>query len=205
MNDKKYSVIVFDLGNVLIPFNYDLIIEKLNKIEPGLGNKFYEYYKTNYHIHRQFERGDMTEEEFLGNVLNALDNKVDRETFCDIYSKIFVVNEDVAALLPKLKEKHTLVLLSNTNSIHREYGWKDYPFLKHFDKLILSYEANANKPEEKIYRAVEEYTNKPSGEHFFIDDVAEYVEGAKNVGWDAVQFTGFEKLLNDLNIKNIIP
>jgi FMN phosphatase YigB (HAD superfamily) len=55
-----------------------------------------------------------------------------------IYSKIFTVNEDVALLLPELKKKYKLILLSNTNEIHREYGWKDYSFLKYFDISLNS-------------------------------------------------------------------
>lgn len=204
MENKKYSVVVFDLGNVLIPFNYNLIIERFNNDSPGLGEKFVEFYRSNYYVHRKFERGDMPEEEFINIMLNVLENKISRERFLNDYSKIFTVNEDVASLLPVLKGKYTLVLLSNTNSIHREYGWKDYGFLKYFDKLILSYEVRAVKPEEKIYRSAETFTNKPSAEHLFIDDIADYVEGAKNVGWDAVQFTGYNKLVSDLKTRNIL-
>ncbi|MHB8578335.1 MAG: HAD family hydrolase [Ignavibacteriaceae bacterium] len=201
---KKYSAVVFDLGNVLIPFNYTLMTERFNSIKPGLGDKFAAYYKNNYDIHRQFERGDISEQDFIQKMLEVLEYKIDGDTFCKYYSQIFTVNHDVASLLPKLKGKYKLVLLSNTNSIHREYGWKDNEFLKYFDKLILSYEARAVKPEEKIYRTVEEFTNLPSEEHIFIDDVAEYVEGAQKAGWDAVQFLGYERLMSDLKEKNII-
>ncbi len=204
MKKDKYSVIVFDLGNVLIPFNYDLVREKFNGVSPGLGDKFFDYYKTNYDIHRKFERGDMNEEDFINRMLKVLENKVDRETFLNDFSKVFTVNKNVARLLPKLKESYVLVLLSNTNSIHQEYGWKDYEFLKYFDKLVLSYEARAVKPELKIYKTVEAYTKKPASEHLFIDDIAEYVEGAKKAGWDAVQFTGYEKLIDDLKQRQIL-
>ena len=205
MMNKRYSVVVFDLGNVLIPFNYNLVIERFNSAGDGLGNKFAEYFKSNYDVHRKFERGDMTEEEFLSRVLTVLENKIPKEKFLNYYSKIFSVNEKVASLLPVLKENYMLVLLSNTNSIHHEYGWKDYDFLKYFDKLVLSYEANAVKPEEKIYRAAEAFTRKPSGEHLFIDDIADYVEGAKKAGWDSVQFTSYEKLVSDLKGRGILP
>jgi glucose-1-phosphatase len=201
---NAYSVVVFDLGNVLIPFNYDLVLEKLDKIEAGLGNKFWDFYKTNYSIHRSFERGDLPEAEFIQIMLTALENKIDRKTFCEYYSHVFTENKEVSSLLPVLKEKYTLVLLSNTNSIHREFGWKDYDFLKYFDKLILSHEANALKPEEKIYRTVEAFTQKPSSEHIFIDDVEEYVNGAKNCGWDGIQFINSEQLKNDLRLREII-
>jgi|SRR5690606_23575262 putative hydrolase of the HAD superfamily len=204
MSAKKYSVIVFDLGNVLIPFNYDTALQKLDKIDPGLGKKFWEYYKNNYEIHRSFERGDLPEEEFIRTMLESVENRIDRDTFCRYYSEIFTVNEDVASLLPELKKKYMLVLLSNTNSIHREYGWKDYDFLSHFDKLILSHEVNSVKPEEKIYKSVEDFTNKPPQEHLFIDDVHDYVEGAKKLGWDAVQFKSYQQLLGDLKERGIL-
>ncbi len=204
MQKRKYSVVVFDLGNVLIPFNYDLVIQRFNNISPGLGDKFLKYYRDNYEIHRSFERGDLSEDEFTARMLDVLEGKVDHKTFFEYYSKIFKVNENVASLLPVLKEKYMLVLLSNTNSIHKEYGWKDYDFLKYFDKQILSHEANAVKPEEKIYKAVEAFTNKTPDQHIFIDDIADYVQGAKNAGWDAVQFTGYDKLVSDLKDRGIL-
>ncbi len=203
-NKTKYSVIVFDLGNVLIPFNYNLMLTKLDNKQPGLGEKFYNYYKNNYEIHRNFERGKITEHDFLSQMLNVLNGHVSEDEFCNYYSKIFSVNEDVASLLPILKEKYILVLLSNTNSIHRKYGWDHYSFLKYFDKLILSYEVGAVKPESKIYKAAEEFTQKPSNEHFFIDDIEDYVQGAKSIGWEAVQFTGYQKLLEDLKERKIL-
>ncbi len=201
---KKYSVVVFDLGNVLIPFDYSRMMKRFNEIKEGLGDKFAAFYKSNYEIHRSYERGEITDEKFIEKMLDVLEHKIDGETFCKYFSEIFTVNENVASLLPRIKEKYKLVLLSNTNSIHREYGWKKYDFLKSFDKLILSYEAGAVKPEEKIYRAVEDYTKMPANEHIFIDDVLEYAEGAKKCGWDAVQFLGYEKLLADLKERNIL-
>lgn len=201
---KKYSAIVFDLGNVLIPFDYNIIISKLEAKKEGLGERFYKNYKDRYDIHRQYEKWEITEKEFLSIMLEWSENCVTAEEFCEIYSNIFVVNEDVAALLPVLKEKYKLVLLSNTNYIHQKYGWEKYPFLKHFDKLVLSHEVGAAKPEPLIYKAVEVYTKLPADEHIFIDDVAEYVEGAKNMGWDAVQFTGYDKLVSDLKERNIL-
>jgi len=204
MNNRKYSVIVFDLGNVLIPFNYNIAVEKLERIEPKLGKKFMEYYKANYALHRTFERGDLDEEDFINKILLALENKIDKESFYDIYSKIFIADEGVISLLPTLKGKYLLVLLSNTNSIHQKHGWDHYEFIKYFDELILSYKIGALKPEEKIYKAVEAFTKKPPEEHIFIDDIFEYAEAAKKVGWDAIHFTGYDNLIGELKRKKII-
>lgn len=203
MSGNNISVIVFDLGNVLLPFDYTPLIEGLNKVDKGLGEKFFEFYKANYEYHRDFERGDMDEERFIELMLKSIENKVEKKAFCKLYSEIFKVNEDVAALIPKLKKNYKVCLLSNTNSIHREYGYKQHEFLTYFDKLFLSYEINAIKPEEKIYRIVEKYTQKPSSEHIFIDDVLEYVEGAKKAGWDGIQFLGYDNLIEELKKRDI--
>jgi glucose-1-phosphatase len=204
MTDKKYSVIVFDLGMVLISYDYNIALERLEKIEKGLGVNYLNHYKANYETHRQYERGDISEEAFLNKTMMVFNGKLDKETFKRIYSEIFALNKDVAALLPELKKKYKLILLSNTNTIHREYGWKNYDFLKYFDEMILSYEVKAVKPEEKIYKAVEDVSGKPPEEHIFIDDIKEYAEGALKCGWDGIQFVSYEILVNELKKREIL-
>jgi glucose-1-phosphatase len=204
MSESRYSVIVSDLGNVILPFSYDIAINRLELIEKGLGNQFYDFIKSNYSIHRKFERGDISSEEFIRIMITALDFKVSAEEFCNIYSKIFVVNEPLVTLLGELHKKYTLVLLSNTNQIHHQYGWGDYPFLKYFDKLVLSYEVHAVKPEAEIFKAAEAFSQKLPEEHLFIDDIAEYANAAKKLGWDAIQYVDFRQLERELSKRKIL-
>ena len=201
---RKYSVIVSDLGNVLLPFDYKFGVKKLELIESGLGNQFLEYLESNYDLHRKFERGDISTEEFLKIMLTALENKVTEGEFLKIYSQIFTVNDGLVKLYTELAKKYRLVLMSNTNWIHYEYGWGKYDFLKIFDKMVLSYEIHAVKPEPEIFKAVENFTGCPPEEHIFIDDISEYAEAAKSRGWDAVQFITNDQLVNDLKERGII-
>lgn len=204
MSSSKISAIVFDLGNVLLPFDYTLAIDKLNQIESNLGNRFIRFYNSNYHLHRDFEKGIISETAFLNIMLEAVDHKINAETFCKTFSEIFTTNDNVISLLPVLKNNYRLFLLSNTNSIHQEHGWKKYEFLKYFEKLILSHEIKSLKPEEKIYKELEKASGLPSSKHFYIDDIPEYVTAAKNIGWDAVQFVDYKNLVADLKERNII-
>jgi epoxide hydrolase-like predicted phosphatase len=204
MQKRKYSVIVFDLGNVLIPFDYNILIKKLDEVKEGSGKHFIETYFANYDFHRDFERGEISEEKFIERMLEILDHSIDGETFCNYFSCIFKQNKEVAALLPVLKKNYKLILLSNTNSIHEKYGWEHYDFLKYFDDLILSHEIGAVKPEEKIYRAVEKSSGSPAEEHIFIDDIEEYVEAAKGLGWNGIHFKGYDYLVEELKLKGII-
>lgn len=201
---NNIKVIVSDLGNVLIPFDYNILIESMNKIDAGLGNRFAKKYYDNYHVHRQYEKWELSDNEFIKIMMGWTENKISEENFKHIYSDLFVENKETTALLPILKENYKLVLLSNTNFIHQKYGWEKYDFLKHFDKLILSHEVGAIKPEEKIYRAVEAFTSEPSESHIFIDDIDEYVEGAKKCGWEGIQFKSHNRLVDDLKAKGIL-
>ncbi len=199
-----YKAIVFDLGNVLIPFDYSRLLKKLDEIEAGLGNRFAERYKNNYEIHRKFEKAEISEEDFLKTMLEWTENKLTAEEFSIYYSDLFEEDEGVTSLLPLLKKNYTLVLLSNTNAIHKKYGWEKYEFLKYFDKMILSHEVGAVKPEDKIYRAVEEFTHAKPEEHFYIDDIEEYVLAARKRGWDAVRFLNAKQLKEELRKRGLI-
>jgi len=204
MIQRKYSAIVFDLGNVLLPFDYKFMIDKLDKIKPGLGKYFFDTYFADYDFHRNYESGKISEEKFIERMLEILNHTIDTETFSKFFSEIFEENKEVTALLPELKRKYKLFLLSNTNSIHEKYGWNKCEFLNHFDSLIVSHKIGAVKPEEKIYRAVEKESGFPSEEHIFIDDVEEYVNAAKSLGWDGIQFKSNDYFFDELKKRNII-
>jgi len=41
-------------------------------------------------------------------------------------------------------------------------------------------------------------------EHIFIDDISEYVDAAKSLGWDGIHFLGYEDLVKNLKARNIL-
>ena len=106
MIKRKYSAVVFDLGQVLIPFDYNIFISAINKHKNGLGEEFVKKYNENYEIHRDFERGKISEVNFISQMLEWLEHKISSEEFIKYWSSIFSVNEDVIALLPKLKKNY---------------------------------------------------------------------------------------------------
>jgi putative hydrolase of the HAD superfamily len=204
MIKRKYSAVVFDLGQVIVPFDYKHFVEKVNKHKSGIGERFLELYKQNYDVHRDFEKGLLAEDKFINIMLGYLDNCIDGEAFRKYWSDIFTPDERVISLLPLLKENYKLYLISNTNSIHKRHGYQDYEFLKLFDKLILSHEVKFIKPEEEIYREVEKASGFSPEEHIFIDDILEYVDAAKKLGWDGIRFVGYDDLVTNLKQRKIL-
>ncbi len=64
--------------------------------------------------------------------------------------------------------------------------------------MRLSYQLGAQKPNEKIYRGAAELASVPPQQILFIDDVADNVAAARNLGWDAVQYTSTDALEQEL-------
>ena len=69
---------------------------------------------------------------------------------------------------------------------------------------FFSHEVGFIKPEEEIYRAVEKVSGFSSEEHIFIDDIIEYVDAAKKIGWDGIQFVGYDDLIMNLKMRGVM-
>jgi len=89
-------------------------------------------------------------------------------------------------------------LLSNTGPWDYDYIFKIAPIVKTFDTITTSFEAGAMKPSPIIFEdALKKSQLKPE-ECLYTDDIADYVEAAKRMGMNAIQFTTTEKFRNDL-------
>jgi putative hydrolase of the HAD superfamily len=60
------------------------------------------------------------------------------------------------------------------------------------------------KPQPEIYRAAIDAAQCSPEECFFTDDIPEYVEGARQMGIDAVQFESREQIERELSARGII-
>jgi putative hydrolase of the HAD superfamily len=200
---KEIKAFIFDLGNVLIFFDWKIAKEKLNQIEEGLGEKTTQFLKNNHDLIYKLETGKIEEAQFLIEVKKNVDSNVSLEELAKIYSEIFWENEALTRILPELKKNYNLYLLSNTNLIHRKYGWDKYSFLKKFDRLFLSYEIGFAKPDKEIYQFVISNIPFTEKEILYIDDIQEYIEAAKSLGWNAIKFTSNDDLFKDLERLNI--
>ena len=107
-------------------------------------------------------------------------------------------------LFAALKKRYRLLLLSNTNAIHFEMVRENYPLLRHFDHLVLSYKVGALKPSPLIYAEALKHAQCAPEECFFTDDIAAYVEGARAAGIDAVQFENREQIERELKARGVV-
>lgn len=196
-----YSIkaVVFDLGNVLINFDWSIAEKNLDRIKNNLGEKSRNYFKHHPELIISLEKGELSDTEFLDKCKEELEVTCANEYLAKIFSDIFTPNQELIDILPQLKQKVDLYLLSNTNSIHRDYGWGDYKFLSYFKRLFLSYEIGHVKPEKEIFQFVERELDLNKNEFIYIDDIIECVSLAENIGWNVIHFRNNKMLFADLS------
>jgi FMN phosphatase YigB (HAD superfamily) len=197
-----YRAIIFDLGKVLVHFDFQLGYRALEGRCPYPAPEIRRRLAATGLV-PHFETGLIEPRDFVSRISEALELGLDYEEFCRIWSCIFRHTLVPDAMLEGLATRYRLVLLSNTNAIHLESIRRNYSLLRHFHGLILSYEVKAMKPEPEIYRAAVEMAGCRPEECFYTDDIAEYVEAARRLGIDAVQFESAEQLEREMDARGI--
>ncbi len=197
------KTIIFDLGKVLIPFDFMRGYQGLEGI-CGLSVAEIRRRIAATDLVRHFETGLVEPHDFVAELSAMLDLHIGYDQFCRIWSSIFLPDPLVPeSLLESLGRRYRLLLLSNTNAIHFEMLERTYPLLRHFHDRILSHVVRAMKPSPEIYRAAIASAGCAPAEIFFTDDIADYVAAAKREGIDAVQFESSEQIERELRSRGV--
>jgi putative hydrolase of the HAD superfamily len=188
------KLFVFDLGNVILPFEHRQIAAKLHessriqdRFTPDDLFKF--LFDRNRGLVNPYEEGLMSSVDFFAKLRERYKLELEFDEFKDIWNIIFQEDLEVNDMILSLKSKgYPVFLLSNTNELHFSYIQERYPIVHSLDEWILSYEVGAKKPKQKIYDAIFERTAVMRSEAFYIDDIPEYVEAAKTYGLQGLVF-----------------
>ncbi len=201
-DSTSIKVIVFDLGNVLLPFDWERSIQGLRKIDRDAAQRVERVVDSDVMV--AYEKGSISTGEFYRRVIEILEVTIALPEFKRLFSDIFTTNDDLIALLPNLRDRYRLFLLSNTCEMHIEWIEKEFSLLHHFDELILSHQVGHVKPEREIFDTVLNRSGLPPGEHLYIDDILHYTEVANGLGFQANHFQSQERLIKELEVRGII-
>lgn len=198
------KLFVFDLGNVILPFDHRPIgtrlRERSEKRETLSADAIFgTLFDRETGLVNAYERGHVTSREFFAQLQGQFALSLGFEEFKGIWNPIFRENKRVAEAIACLKARgYPLFLLSDTNELHFTHIRERYPIVEAFDRWILSYEAGAKKPEKEIYDAIFAQTAVEPGEVFYIDDIARYVEAARGYGIPGMVFRDEASLWQNL-------
>jgi len=194
----KIEALLFDLGKVLIDFNFETGVEALHASCSISRSRFEEILWDQRWICR-YERGEISTDEFHHYLCETANLRMALPDFCRTWSSVFLpdllVSED---LLRALKEAYPLILVSNTNQAHFDFIRSNYRVIDYFDHHILSYEVGSMKPDRKIFEHAITASGFPAEALFFTDDRQENVLAANQLGMIAHQFQTEAKLIEAL-------
>ena len=189
------KLFVFDLGNVILPFDNAQIAEKLAVRSKRNGacdpaDIFQYLFDANEGSINDYEEGHCSSLEFFRDVRDRYELQLEFDEFKEIWNNIFWENLEVNEIIIYLKAKgYPLFLLSNTNELHFTHIIERYPIVHLMDEWILSFEIGAKKPKRRIYEAIFEKMDVRKDEVFYIDDVEANVEAARALGMKGLVFS----------------
>jgi glucose-1-phosphatase len=180
------AAIVFDLGKVLVDFDWSIAARKIAARSTAPPEQFHEFLATSPLLW-QYECGRLTRVKFFEAIRAATGFQGTVVEFNGYFAEIFTEIAPMIALHAELRQRgFKTYILSNTNDLAIEHVRRDFPFFKHFDGYIFSYVVGAMKPDAKIYEAVEKLTGKRGADLIYIDDRAENIEAAVKRGWRTI-------------------
>jgi glucose-1-phosphatase len=195
--------ILFDLGNVLAPLNWGLAYGRLiPHLPPDLADLCVKDRPAFQGLLAEpavaLETGRIEFAEFYRIARRVLKIDLDEAKFCDIYCRIFSLDEEMVALGEILCNRYGTWLVSNTSRAHYDYIVETFPRVEFYRDAALSFELGVMKPSAEFYeKAIRKFAIDPASS-IFIDDLPENVDGAVAAGMTGIVFRNRVRLVNEL-------
>lgn len=195
----KPDLIIFDLGRVLVDFDFRQVIRDLKRFSPLSERQIRRYFATTP-LWEAFERGQVLPEAFFKTLRKELRLQgLTFDRFAPLWNHIFTEKPDTVAVLRRLRGRYRLAMLSNVNVMHWEHILEKHAFMKWFDHPVASYAVGCRKPDDEIYRITLQSAGVSPQRALFIDDVAAHIAAARSIGIQAHQFINAQQLVRDLD------
>jgi FMN phosphatase YigB (HAD superfamily) len=179
-------VFVFDLGKVLVDFDYTVAARKIAERSSRPPRHLHAFLGSSPLL-TEYESGRLTRRQFFDAVCAAIGFRGGLEEFGGFFADIFTEIPPMVALHAELRRRgFPTYIFSNTNDLAIEHVRRNFPFFAGFDGYIFSYEVGAMKPQPEIYAAMEKLSGRRGADLIYLDDRLENVEAGAARGWRAI-------------------
>ena len=185
------DALLFDLGRVIIDINMSRMLARWAQLAGIPADHIARRGATitGSEACRRHERGELTDASFFAHLRRELAIELTDEQFIDGWNAIFVGEmPGIRRVLSRAQTRLPLFAFSNTNAAHQAcFSVRFADLLAAFQKIYVSHEIGARKPEAAAFRAVVADMGMAPQRILFFDDIAENVAGARACGVRAVQ------------------
>lgn len=196
-------VFIFDLGKVLVDFDYSIAARKIAARSAKSPADLHQFLGSSPLL-VEYESGRISRQDLFHAIRNAVDFQGDLAEFGAYFAEIFSEMPETIALHTRLRQLgFKTYIFSNTNDLAIEHVRRDFPFFADFDGYIFSYEVGAMKPESKIYKAMENLCGRRGADLIYLDDREENIAAGAARGWRAIQHTSARETRKALKVFGI--
>jgi glucose-1-phosphatase len=197
------KAVVFDLGKVLLDFDYRKagrnLLEHCSIPEAEITKVL-----NQSALLFRYETGLMTTNEFFEEVKRASKFCHGLETFEPLFGNIFTPIPEMIALNDRLRAKGIpTYIFSNTNEMAVKHISATYPFFANFSGHIYSYEHRSMKPDPAIYKVVEKISGHSGPGILYIDDREENIAHGTERGWQTIHHA--DKFDTITRVQTLLP
>jgi putative hydrolase of the HAD superfamily len=194
----KISAVCFDLGKVLLHFDWSAMVARLAEKSPYPPEKIAQLLRDDPQP-VAYELGEVSSAKFFAHLKKLLKYKGATKELRAAFSEIFTPLADHIALAAMLARHYPLALISNTNEAHILHAEGAYSFFSLFPIRIYSYRVKMMKPNRDIYDAARAALgNIDPLEILFIDDLEANIAAAAKLGWQTIH------LRPDVNLREAL-
>ena len=192
------KAVFFDLGGVIVRTEFQTprqqLADRLGIDYDDLNKLVFDSDTSN-----RASVGEISSEEHWLSVIQRLRRPAEeRQSIRDEFFAGDIVDRTLVEYIRSLRPRHKTGLISNAWGDLRDFIVRE-KFDDAFDKMIISAEVGAMKPEPKIFQiALQQFGVKPE-EAVFVDDFYVNIQGCEKVGIRGIHFKDPETALQQLN------
>jgi glucose-1-phosphatase len=199
----KIEALIFDLGNVVIRFDWRTAEGRLRARSRNGSSSPREDMRE---LISRFEVGEISQELFVSTAAATIGFQGDEQEFIAIFNSIFSPHPPMEQSIQQLAARFPIYLISNTSELHLSYVQRNFAVLQKFLDAVYSFHAKCAKPDQKIFAiAIKQFGVTPEST-IYIDDLAPNVRAARELGFHAIEYAWrehaeFERRLEELGVQ----
>jgi putative hydrolase of the HAD superfamily len=185
---KEIKNIIFDLGGVLLPIDYDATPRAFWELGVPDFQTFYAQNRQN-ELFDAYETGKISEDDFFSELRSFVGTYSNAELLKCWNAMLGELPDAIPKLLQNCRNHYSIYLLSNTNHSHIEAfqlslkgKFTETTFNDFFEKAYYSYRIGLRKPDTEVFDYVIQDAGLLPDETLFIEDTLKNVEGARQAG-----------------------
>ena len=200
MPNTRLRSAIFDIGRVLVRLDLARAIEGLSQGISLTSEELWSAIQKDPRWH-DWQEGRISPHDWHLHITKRLGSPLKFDDFRAAWNRTLdPVPLQCDDLFQTLSKKLKLALLSNTDPIHVAHLESNFAFFEFFPPptRIYSCSVRASKPSPVIFQAALKAVKTPAAQAVFVDDIPEYVEAARSLGLNAIQYLNPAQLRADL-------